>query len=499
MGIDYERLIFRRQFLLTAKKIDGLDGWRRLASSGKTLYVHPDLEITVEELDDKRIILIGFILDWRRPELGNSEIIRLLLSRSKDFAEVLESTYELAGRFAIIYEDGRCCRMFHDAGGQREIYFHRGEYGISCAAQLPIIGKYLDAEVNPDEDIQKLYDSSGFVSFKKQWVGEETIYKDTKDLKPNHYLDLSSGETVRYWPTEPLERIPIEKVVERASAMLQGILKASAGRRELMLPVTAGWDSRLLLAASRDISDKVMYYIIKFPHMYENHMDIDIPGKLFKKLGIEYRVFEAPGDVDERFREIFCGNTAYCREGNLPGIYSVFFKMFQERLNITSQMSEVIRSYKGDTAKYSETFYNTCVAFGSRDDYYSNEYVKRTSKNWIDSNLSFANEMNIAPLVLFYWEEWLSWEASQRSETDIAMEEFTPFSCRNLMALLLSVDPSYRNTYSCRLYRKLMENMWPQVLSEPINPSFKRCVKGALVYSGMFYKVKKVFKKMNIE
>ncbi|KDR95640.1 hypothetical protein SAMN02745945_01491 [Peptoclostridium litorale DSM 5388] len=495
---DYDKLVFRKQFLMTAKKIEGLLGWKRynVCFGQKMLYVHPDLEVTVEEEQGKRVMLLGYMLDWKRPQQGNGDIIRRMLAQSNSFMDFVESTYDIGGRFALMYEDENECNMFHDAGGQREVYYHIGEHGVSCAAQLPILASFLDVAENTDIGIQELYHSDIFLDFKKQWVGEDTIYKATKSLKPNHYISMETGAVKRYWPLKPLERVGIEYAVDTASEMLKGFLKAAALRGELLIPVTAGWDSRILLAASREICDKVMYYVIKFPHMEYSHMDIEIPRKLLGKLGVEFHVIEAPEHVDERFAEIFRANTAYFKEDNLAGIYNVFFKKFPEKVNVSSHVSEVIRSYRGNTKKYRDEFYSTCVAYGGRDEYYNNEYVKRTSGKWIENNMGFSQDMNVDPFSLFCWEEWLGWEASQRSETDIAIEEYTPFSCRSLMAILLSVRPSYRNKYSCSLYKRLMEKMWPQVLSEPINPSFKRNIKGMLVALDMLYPTRKAFRRM---
>ncbi len=497
-NIDYEKLVFRKQFLLTSKKIDGLSGWKRykVCYGKKTLNVHPDLETTIEKVGGKKAVLLGYMLDWKAPQLSSRDIVLRILTQSKSFMEFVESTYDIGGRFAVIYEDEQGCKIFHDAGGQREVYCHEGDYGLSCASQLTILARFMDAVDNPDEDVKELYFSSDFLDFNKQWIGEDTIYNDTKCLRPNHYLDMESGIIKRYWPVSPLERVKIEHAVELASSMFKGFLKAASLRKELILPVTAGWDSRILLAASREISDDVMYYIIKFKHMDDSHLDIKIPQRLLEKLGLGFNVIEAQEHVDKRFAETFCGNTAYCRENNLPGVYNVFFKLFPGRINLSGQMSEVIRSYRGDPFKHIDDFYSTCVARGSRSGYYSKNYVKKSSRKWIESTMKLAQQMNVDPFALFYWEEWLNWEASQRSETDIALEEYPPFNCRSLMALLLSVKPSYRNKYSCGLYRKLMEKMWPEVLSEPINPSFKKNLKGNLIALEMLYPLRNVLRKI---
>ena len=57
-------------------------------------------------------------------------------------------------------------------------------------------------------------------------------------------------------------------------------MKSISNRYSVMLPVTAGKDSRLLLSATSDIRNKVFYYINKGSQLNNKHHDIVIPGKL---------------------------------------------------------------------------------------------------------------------------------------------------------------------------------------------------------------------------
>ena len=68
-----------------------------------------------------------------------------------------------------------------------------------------------------------------------------------------------------------------------------------------MMAVTAGNDTRLLLAASRDVCDNVFYYINKIPRYNEKHQDIVIPSQLFQKIGLNFNILEYTIDVDEEF------------------------------------------------------------------------------------------------------------------------------------------------------------------------------------------------------
>lgn len=72
---------------------------------------------------------------------------------------------------------------------------------------------------------------------------------------------------------------------------------------------------------------------------------------------------------------------------------------------------------------------------------------------------------------LFYWEHRMgSWQAQAQLEWDIVQETFVPFNNRELLDIMLRIDPIYRCTDNNLLYKKAMENLWPEVLSEPINP-----------------------------
>ncbi len=491
-GADYKKLLYRKQFLLTSQDIDGLYSWNKyeVCRGEKKLYVHPELECIVMKDDFRQVIFLGYIFDWQNPEYGNEKILKRIFE-NESFDELLMATFEYSGRFAVIYEDDYICRMFHDAGGQREVYYHIGKNGVSCASQLPIMKKFLGIEETDNEEALALYRSDDFIKSKKQWVGEKTIYSNTNELRANFYLDINNGKAVRYWPKEPLEKKSLEWASEKGARMLRGFIMAAHMRRNIMIPVTAGWDSRLLLAASKDISDEIKYFIIKFPWMDMKHEDISIPKRLMSSLGKNFEIIESGEHVDEGFEEVFRQNTAYCRLENLTGIYNVFYKKHPGYMSISSHVSETIRFYRGSIKEANGKLFATYVGYKA-----GNEYVEKKCQEWIDNNIQITRDMNIDMGVLFYWEEGLSWEASHRTETDIAIEEYTPFSCRNLLSMLASVDPSYRNKYTCPLYKRMMEKLWPEVLSEPINPSFKNTVKGILVSMDWFYPIKRFIKKL---
>jgi acetyltransferase-like isoleucine patch superfamily enzyme len=59
-------------------------------------------------------------------------------------------------------------------------------------------------------------------------------------------------------------------------------------------------------------------------------------------------------------------------------------------------------------------------------------------------------------------------------EWDIVQEVFCPFNCRSLLIDLLSTDRIYRDHDEPKVYREIITRLWPEVLSEPINPGANR-------------------------
>jgi len=90
-------------------------------------------------------------------------------------------------------------------------------------------------------------------------------------------------------------------------------------------------------------------------------------------------------------------------------------------------------------------------------------------------------KMNI--LVLFDLEVRSRWITAAISECDIAYETFNPYNNRRLFCLELSVNERFRSGRRLDFHIRQIENMWPEVLMEPINPErrlFGKIRKGLL-------------------
>jgi hypothetical protein len=96
-------------------------------------------------------------------------------------------------------------------------------------------------------------------------------------------------------------------------------------------------------------------------------------------------------------------------------------------------------------------------------------FAIRHFEDWL-ADVGDGHGINL--LDLFEWEQGHgNWLATTQLEFDSAWGDiFTPYNCREVLTTLLAVDERDRRKPHCRLFRELMQRLWPNVLSEPINP-----------------------------
>jgi len=488
-------LVYRRQFILSSKELVPLSHWQhlKLDDDRYRLYAHPDLELAEIKDAGKRIILLGYIFDAQNSRYSNYDILKELIS-VQSFRELIKATYRYAGRFVLIFEDGSSAKLMHDCAGLRQIYYTAGTKVVWCGSQPSILARFLSLEKSSNKALNDFCNSKEFKSRHKAWAGDGTIYDNVKHLMPNHYLDLGSGENHRYWPDETMREMSIDAAVGLSTEYLKGFIKCASERHELMLAVTAGWDTRALLAASREKKDEIYYFINKHEYLDHTSADIKVPRRLFNKLGLEFHIIEYSGIVDDEFKNIFKNNVTLSRETLLPAIYDVYYKRFPGKMNVNGDVSPIARNHFEGKNNVSGHILAELVG------YENFEYAIQEYEKWLEESYDIANECRLNILDLFYWEERMgNWGALGPSETDMAIEEFSPFNCRDLLTVLLSVNTRYRDKHYNRLYKKMITNMWRETLAEPIDPSVKltliRVLKILRLYSITKYLYGKVFNK----
>jgi hypothetical protein len=479
-----EPLLFKRQFILSSWPEYNFDEWNNI-QLGNSAYLsfHPELEFVHLEKGAMKLTLLGFWVDPFYPDKTNAKILLDVLENSHSFNDVVKNSYPLGGRWLLIYQGENSFKILTDPVAQRQLYYFKKKELFLCGSDPSLLNHFYKLEKDSSTDLVEFTTSKRFIEMEKVWIGDETIFKNVKHLMPNHYLDVLQWKAIRFFPSEPLGKTGLEEVVIKASDILKGLITGVANRQPLAIAVTAGWDSRVLLAASKDVQDRVHYFVSSAGNNYKKHPDVFIPSKLFKDLNMPFEVQVCNETPDEEFLKYFGTNISIARKGTAKVNYIFrYMTQFADRLNINGNISEIARvcirpliPMKITGSEFTKLQHIT---------YNGNKYVARQFDLWIEDAYRTCVENDYNLFDLLYWEQRLgNWCALYAAEQDIAIDQFSPFNNRLLLNLLLSVDEKYRLYPNFILYRKMIERLWPEVLSEPIG---KKKLKKEMIWSGKY-------------
>ncbi|HZG17385.1 MAG TPA: hypothetical protein VE710_20590 [Candidatus Bathyarchaeia archaeon] len=464
-----DALLFRRQYVIGSSFIPKLPGWKHLVINNQFhVTAHPELETAQVQKDEKQLTLLGYMFDPQNPYHSNEEILQDIMGCISDFEDVILQVDRMGGRFVLIYNDVFQVKILHDPCGLRQVFYTVGEREVWCGAQPEILQYSMEKRFAYDDEALEFIKSPQYEKTERVWPGDGTIYKNVKHLMPNHYLDAVTGETVRFWPRKRLEPVDIQEAVRTAKEVLQNSIKAAEHRYSLMLSVSAGWDSRTLLAASKDVRHKIFYYVSKYGQLSADCPDIRVPRRLLDRLGLDFHVLDCNEEMDEEFAKVLENNVTMARSLPKTRIIYRHFKSSQGKLNICGNASEIARKciYTHYYKKKITASFLAQISFLKGCSYAISHYDK-----WLQEVRHFEPQYGINLYDLHYWEQRIgTWGAMYPAEQDIAIEEFWPYNNRKLLTTIMSVEEKYRKPPHYILFRELIKEMWDDTLSEPINP-----------------------------
>ncbi len=477
---EIQNLVHRRQYLMAPEQIEcpyinnslkiGAQYW---------LYAHSDLVLTELKTEEKQLVLLGDMFDYKDPDKDNLGILKELANLG--FNELIKKCGDFAGRYVLILIKGERFIILHDATAARKVYFSEryGKvwFGSNQHLLANVVG--LNATQNPSK--LEYYRSADFNRLDNSDLGNTTYYDEIEQLMSNHYFDVNSKNEIRYWPLEPPQKYSFQEVADKCTSILTGHLKSIVKRYDIMLPVTGGSDSRLLMSATRAFSKDIFYYINQIEHTVAESSDIKTSGKLFRKLGMEFNILPLNSEVDPEFKKIYFDNNPFASKFFLPHIYNYYLN-FQDKVNLPGNIASspwmVYQVDKKNVSITDITKYYQVNRYEFVQDYYS---------RWMQNNNALCNCCNLNVMNLFYWEERINnWGNQIAGDKDIAQEDINPLNSRILNELYLSLPLKYNNEPDKKLHRKIIMNLWPELMKLPFNPSRRTYAMLLLARMGIF-------------
>lgn len=462
---NLNNLLYRRQFILGDLPVKSLAGWQIVPFGSRYLTIHPDLETTISKRANTEFILLGFALNHLQPKATNQDLSDVLADKCSGIDAIVEFCHDLCGRFVILFNISDRLGIISDLIGSRSVYYWSGEKSIWCASQPGTLAKVLGISKDDSSPVRTFIEKDMFASGEASWIGDGSMYKGIKHLLPNHYLDLINGRAVRYWPKTSRPDLEMEAAAVSSARILENTMRAATNRFSMCMAVTSGWDSRTLLAASRKDCEKFYYYVQKFGGMTDEHPDIRVPLKLAKKAHIPFHVLDCPEYESEEFDAVLVQNVFALHNPAKKVLLWNFYHQFKGRVNASGNISDLCRSVYGSEPI---TGVDDLLWFVNLT---HSEYARDTLIDWFQETKRLCVDLGYNQRDLFFWEQVLgNWGSMFAAELDIAIEEFYPFGTRRLVETILAVDEKLRPYENSQVHRRMIEILWPELLSQPFNP-----------------------------
>ena len=466
-------LRFRRQYVIGPQPFAVTPDWHvEPLWDGRLLSVHPDLGWNVHRVGDRQLLVLGTVFDPETPDDTQAEIVARALEAADGPQALVAATYRWVGRWALLAKWPGVEIGLTDPCGLRQINFSLEPGAVWLGSSPEIVRRVNPSELDGASDKVSFYSANRFRELESPWLGAETIYSGCRHLAANHWLDTATARMVRFFPDRPVQSVPVPQAVERATVILQATLQAAAKRFALQLPVTGGWDSRVLLAASRPLAqtDRVRYFVDRMGVCPPDHADVRVPQALAKRLGFELTVENSlapPPWFEEQLRE----NVTLSR--TLPKTNAIYTKLTagEARVNINGNVSEICRCfYQQRMGKLwgEATVTRMLRVMG----FAGSQFAGRALEEWLDGLKPTLAGTGLDVLDMLYWEQRMgNWGAQYPAEQDISVDELSPFNGRDIIMTLLGTPAALRQGPDYPVYAQMAERMWPGIMLEPVNPS----------------------------
>ena len=440
-----------RQFVLSRRRLDR-PGFRHLdLPNGFVLSFHSDLRVRATL--DRRHVLLG--LAWScDPAVSDP----LAAAAACGTDEALESVLDdWSGRWVLL-RDGRL-RM--DACGLLGVFFHGGD----CSSSLALLGEHLGLRPRRPG----LKHQFGGMDF---YPGPLTPLPAVHRLLPGQGLDLASGVPFERPPEPPApafdsEAARVGAVLAAFDALLPRIAADHAGR--VMLPLTAGYDSRTLAALLFHAG--VRFETFTLDHLLIRNGDRDIPPRLARLAGAIHRFVPRTGRPDRtRYRAFdrHCAGMAVDEDRNFFAFrqYPEPAKPSQRVAVLRGGVWESVREYyRGKipvlpTALDLDEFRKSFLIVRYRPD------LQRSLSAWLNHCRVVSSSLDSVDR--YYLEQRAgAWLSSVEQSLDIVpgMDSIQACNCRRILSLLRSFPREER--ISCAHQVSIIRAACPPLLEEP--------------------------------
>lgn len=437
------------------------DSWIIHSLNHWFLGCHPALPLIKINTDTGEVLgyLLGYPISKEGELLSDAEPTVIL----KQSANLESFLYDFSGCFIAIMLAGVSPRVYLDSCGSLAAVF--SPYQEVVASSLSLI-PYCERT----GDHHELIDAMGIPFTKAMYPLGMTPRVGVERLLPNHYLDLTDWRAVRHWPNKELNVVTeTSAAVAEIAYLTKQNITAVARRFPLQMSLTAGQDSRMLLACAKQYKQNIAFFTYALPDRV-GRLDCFMAKRMAKRFGLRHRILPFRR-ADETELELWLYRTG-CSVGEVRGFKAMrtVKQLDPTRVYLPGIVAEVGRGFYWKSLKHiSENSSKNEIDAKSLLNIMHAPVNRQTSERVQRWLAGLPTDDALQVLDLFYIEQRLGCWAGVIALAYAGMSAFElwTLNSRRILQLMLALPIEYRR--KGRLNVDVIQTEWSELMDFPFN------------------------------
>ena len=445
-----------KQFIVCRQEAHIPAGWTVSEFGGYLIGRSPEIGLVRLLADTGE--LRGVALGW--PIYNGRLLITAGGPKDADLSVSVEDfLHDGAGRYLVLHEDAAGVHAVPDAGGfLGSVYCPELDMLAATTALIP------ETEGNRAPsvlyDLLRIGERTGYYPF--GYTNRQNIFR----LTPNTSLRMGAFEVSRfdYMPPDRYASGVPSDLIPQIVAGVKANVEAVAQSGPAALHLTAGYDSRMMLAAARDCLDRIEIQTIDFDY-YIAKLDVHVARKICRRFGLNHKVYpfvETPADEIEAWVR----RTGNCVRDQVTDLSRTADTMDLGGFSIMGTTGEVGRG-RAHYWRREELHAPPPDARGvlQRLGFPADEHLLRAAEGWLDS-------INATSATMVWDKAYIEqrvgcWTGATVYGHMIKYPSLSPFNARSLFDKMLRLPVDYR--FEEQFTHDFVTSLWPELLEFEIN------------------------------
>jgi hypothetical protein len=441
------------QFLLTQQECACPTSWPIREHHPWLLSTHASLPVC--ELYDRDGALAGWIVGHLITPGGQANPSHLTLPCASEAASIESYLYTHAGRWAAIILTADVHRVYLDAAGTLATVYATTHATVASTPTL--IPATHDVELMTVVDLPQ----------QNRWYpGGLTSRINVRRLLPNHYLDLGNWSVHRHHLSEVYASVSQQSVTSHIDLIGSQIKHTIAGAATLaapLIPLTAGRDSRVLLACARQVAPHSQFFTFAQPRP-KDIKDVEISRLIARRFGLRHKLIEAcsSSPASTSSWRVATGN---CAGGTIARMAPSLAAFPRQHVLLPGVMGEVGRAYYWRDGDADRASIDAATLLERANLPRHPRFIEATEQ-WLRP---MSNFRVVDILDLFFVEmEGGCWSGPQHYGIDpYVAYHLMPFVHRRIIDTALTLPDEYKRAQT--LAAAICAREWRELLSIPFN------------------------------